>query len=296
MARTMARTKEGMKLRKTWDDVAVGDEVTSRSLIESAGKKVVAASTQRYSSFLCRMVRQGLAERTKTYKGRFDRKGMVYYRKVSVKQCVEQQTETQELSVVKKDDSDEILYKQLQSFVKRLGVNIVGKKRADAIELVLDGIVAHYTPAKENLSQEDFEEYKRENSDMLDWFNENKDYEHPEEDSEQEYEDPEEFKDELKPKDVSEEVLAEDTGFTVLQLGESILKVIDNHKSEISMLNGVLNQERRMVQELVEEKQRVEDLYKQAQEKIIELNSTKNTKVFKLADLQAFHSSLAVKE
>ena len=89
-------------------------------------------------------------------------------------------------------NNDGIDYNDVKKFAKITGVNIVSKKKAVAVVLVLDGIVAHYKPAKESLSQKDFEEYKKVNAEMLDWFNKHKEYEDPEEDPEQEeYEEPE---------------------------------------------------------------------------------------------------------
>lgn len=84
------------------------------------------------------------------------------------------------------NNDDGIDYNDVKKYAKITGVNVHGKKKAVAIEMVLDGIVAHYKPAKDNLSQEDFEEYKRVNAEMLDWFNKHKEYENPEEDPEQE--------------------------------------------------------------------------------------------------------------
>lgn len=70
----------------------------------------------------------------------------------------------------------EIIYSDVQMFAKRLGVNVVGKKKAKATEMVLDAIESDYDVKKDELSKEDFNTYKEENQDMLTWYQGNKDF------------------------------------------------------------------------------------------------------------------------
>lgn len=70
-------------------------------------------------------------------------------------------------------------YNDIKAAAKALGINIVGKKKAVAILLVFDGIVADYGKAKQEFSKEDFESYKTKNKDMLAWYNEHRDWKPP---------------------------------------------------------------------------------------------------------------------
>lgn len=71
-------------------------------------------------------------------------------------------------------NSNGIDYKDVRAFAKVLGVNIVGKKRDKAINMVFEAIKANYEQAKAELGPADFEIYKGENQDMLSWFNANR--------------------------------------------------------------------------------------------------------------------------
>jgi len=127
--------------------------------------------------------------------------------------------------MVKKNNNDGIDYNDVKKYATITGVNVVGKKKAVAVVMVLDGIVAHYKKARAELSldelkegpelekaKEVFEGYKKKNDDMLSWFNVNKEYD-PEdlvEDSEQEkHEEPDERekpeREEAGPEGVREE-------------------------------------------------------------------------------------------
>lgn len=77
----------------------------------------------------------------------------------------------------KKKNDDGIDYNDVKRYAKITGVNVVGKKKAVAVGMVLDAIVAHYERAKEEItSTEEFEAYKVENDDMLKWFNYHKEF------------------------------------------------------------------------------------------------------------------------
>ena len=83
--------------------------------------------------------------------------------------------------------------------------------------------------------------------------------------------------------------------FNLLQLGESILAVINDHKIQIRVLQDALKQANAGINCLVDQKRKLEELYTQAQEKIIALNSGKG-KTIKLHELQAIRDCLPAKE
>lgn len=78
-------------------------------------------------------------------------------------------------------NNDGIDYNDVRKFAKALKVNVVGKKKAEAVEMVLDAIVADYEEKQGELSKDDFREYKKTNSEILNWYNKNKEWEPPEE-------------------------------------------------------------------------------------------------------------------
>lgn len=74
------------------------------------------------------------------------------------------------------------------------------------------------------------------------------------------------------------------TEFNLHQLGESILRIIDERKNEIKMLKDQLKQSHIDMRALVDQKKELDELYMQAQEKILALNSGKG-KSIKLNEL-----------
>ncbi len=115
------------------------------------------------------------------------------------------------------DNGDGIDFSEVKKFAKAAGVDVSGMRKDDAILIVLNGIVAHYENAKEELNQEDFEEYKKKNDDMLNWFNLNKEWEPPEEPGE-EAEEQEEREPETEPEDVPEEAEPEKVQEEVVEM------------------------------------------------------------------------------
>ncbi len=79
--------------------------------------------------------------------------------------------------------------------------------------------------------------------------------------------------------------------FNVLQLGESILEIIDNHKNQIRALQDDLKQLSADIKCLVKQKRDLEELYKQAQQKILTLNSGKG-RTINLHELQSIRDNL----
>ncbi len=114
------------------------------------------------------------------------------------------------------DSGDGIDFSEVKKFAKAAGVDVSGMRKDDAILIVLNGIVAHYERAKEELNQEDFEEYKKKNDDMLNWFNLNKEWEPPEEPGE-EAEEQKEQEPETEPEDVPEEAEPEEAQKDVVE-------------------------------------------------------------------------------
>ncbi len=79
--------------------------------------------------------------------------------------------------MVAKKNSVDINFNDVRTHAKALGINVVGKKRARAVEMVLDAIVAGYDKKKEDLAKAEFQEYKKKNSTLLNWYNKFKDWE-----------------------------------------------------------------------------------------------------------------------
>jgi len=79
--------------------------------------------------------------------------------------------------------------------------------------------------------------------------------------------------------------------FNLLQLGESILAVIDSHKKHIRALRDDIKQLNSDIKCLVKQKRDLEELYTQAQQKILVLNSGKG-KTINLHELQAIRDGL----
>lgn len=78
----------------------------------------------------------------------------------------------------------------------------------------------------------------------------------------------------------------------LLTLGHSILAILEDFKAKITELRKQLSEERKTVGELVEEKRHLEELYKQAQTKILELNTGDKGRNFNLGELQSFRDEL----
>ena len=96
-----------------------------------------------------------------------------------------------------------------------------------------------------------------------------------------------------KKKEIIEPLITEPT-VDLLTLGQSILAIIDDFKDKITELRLQLSEEKETVRELIEQKRQLEELYKKAQTKIIELNSGTRAKSFNLGDLQNFRDELPV--
>ncbi len=79
--------------------------------------------------------------------------------------------------------------------------------------------------------------------------------------------------------------------FNLLQLGEGVLAVIDSHKNHIRALQDDIKQLNGDIKCLVGQKTKLEELYKQAQQKILALNSGKG-KTINLHELQAIRDGL----
>ena len=94
-----------------------------------------------------------------------------------------------------------------------------------------------------------------------------------------------------KKKEIIEPLIVEPT-IDLLTLGKSILTVIDDFKDKITELRKQLSEERKTVGELVEEKRHLEELYKQAQTRILELNTGDKGRTFNLGEMQSFRDEL----
>ena len=81
----------------------------------------------------------------------------------------------------------------------------------------------------------------------------------------------------------------------ILALGHSILAIIDDFKEKIIELRKQLSEERKTVGELVEEKRHLEELYKKAQTRILELNTGDKGRTFNMGELQSFRDELPEK-
>ena len=79
--------------------------------------------------------------------------------------------------------------------------------------------------------------------------------------------------------------------FNLLQLGEGVLEVIETHKKHIMLLRNDLKQQNDDIKCLVKQKRDLEELYKQAQQKILELNSGRG-RTINLHELQAVRDGL----
>jgi len=73
------------------------------------------------------------------------------------------------------ENENGISYADVKKFAKVLGLNIVGKEKDAAINIVLDGIYEDYVKNQDKRGSE-FEEYKKINKGMLSWYRDNKDY------------------------------------------------------------------------------------------------------------------------
>ncbi len=80
--------------------------------------------------------------------------------------------------------------------------------------------------------------------------------------------------------------------FSVLQLGEGVLAIIEKHKTCIRALQDDLKQLNADIKCLVGQKRDLEELYTQAQEKILALNSSGKGKTINLHELQAIRDGL----
>lgn len=78
--------------------------------------------------------------------------------------------------VKKINNSDGIDFSDVRRYAKMLGVNVVGKKKAKAVELVLDAVVADYEKSQGDLTKAEFQDYKKKNREVLDWYNKFKDW------------------------------------------------------------------------------------------------------------------------
>ena len=79
--------------------------------------------------------------------------------------------------------------------------------------------------------------------------------------------------------------------FNLLELGESVIQVIDAHKGAIETLKDQIRQLNADVKTLVYQKRQLEELYQGAQERILALNTGKG-RTFNLAELQQLRDNL----
>ena len=80
----------------------------------------------------------------------------------------------------------------------------------------------------------------------------------------------------------------------LLTLGKAWDALTDDLKAQVTELRTQLREERKTIGELVEEKRHLEELYKKAQTKILELNTGKG-KTVNLSELQNFRDELPEK-
>ena len=78
----------------------------------------------------------------------------------------------------------------------------------------------------------------------------------------------------------------------LLTLGKAWDALTDDLKAQVTELRKQLSEERKTIGELVEEKRHLEELYKQAQTKILELNTGGKGKTLSLSELQDFRDEL----
>jgi len=74
-------------------------------------------------------------------------------------------------------DNSKIDFDKINEYAKVLGIPAKGKKKDEFINDVLDAIVEQYTAKEGELTSEDFDRYKEENQEMLQFYMSNKDYE-----------------------------------------------------------------------------------------------------------------------
>jgi len=67
-------------------------------------------------------------------------------------------------------------FKDVERYAGHLKIDIAGMNHEEAASLILDGVFRDYGMNHEKLSAEEFDEFKSENDDMLQWFNDHKDY------------------------------------------------------------------------------------------------------------------------
>jgi len=73
-------------------------------------------------------------------------------------------------------NNSKIDFDKVNEYAKVLGIPAKGKKKDEFINEVLDAIVAQYTENEEGMAAKDFEAYKKENKEMLQFYMANKDY------------------------------------------------------------------------------------------------------------------------
>ena len=78
----------------------------------------------------------------------------------------------------------------------------------------------------------------------------------------------------------------------LLTFGKSMFALLIDFKNKITELRKQLSEEKKTIGELVEEKRHLEELYKKAQTKILELNTGGKGKTLSLSELQDFRDEL----
>ena len=73
-------------------------------------------------------------------------------------------------------NNNKIDFDKVNEYARELGIGAKGKKRDGFINEVLDAIVSQYTEYEEKMDEKDFETYKKESQEMLQFYMDNKDY------------------------------------------------------------------------------------------------------------------------
>lgn len=89
----------------------------------------------------------------------------------------------------------------------------------------------------------------------------------------------------LKPKPLEEK------SYSMLELGEAVFEVVQGLRRTVEFLRVQLKEEKSLVREMTDQKAKIEQMLKDSQTRILELNSTKQ-KSFRLADVQEFRNKL----
>lgn len=118
--------------------------------------------------------------------------------------------------------TNEIDFDKVNEYAKRLGIGAKGKKKDEFVNEVLDNIVGQYTENEVGMEEKEFETYKKQNQDMLQFYMDNKDYgqKSPEIEEEKEadveeiekIEEEEKEPEETEPEEVPIEEAAKETG------------------------------------------------------------------------------------